>query len=154
MDSDGANLTLISDNASYESAPVYNCFDEKIYYRTNENICRMNLDGSGVEEFFDNNSEIDRLHFDGNGSRLLMGTSNMPQQLILLNIDNLDFEQITFGEDIDDADWSPTYSKVVFDCGTNNSLTHLYKLDISSGELEQIGNFYGHRPTWGFETGK
>ena len=156
MDKNGNNILRLTNDNYDDESPSFHPISGRIFFLSDRGghqyeVYSMNQDGSDIQRFLPFNFDVagDVVKWSPGGTMLLVLGMNYPNNLYIIEYPSYTIRQLTYGEDTDDADWSPDGQSIVFDVGNNNATNRLYIINEDGSNLHQIGNFYGHRPSWG-----
>ena len=155
MDSDGSNITRLTNNSTADSDPNWSHDGNRIAFVAtrdgNSEIYVMNVDGSSPVNLTDNDAEDISPAWSPDGTKIaFVSTRGEQQDIYVMDADGSNQTKLTDDEHLDDSpDWSPDGAKIVFASQRDDDYEIYTILADGSGET-RLTNSGGNdlSPVW------
>ena len=140
MDTDGSNMTRLTNNSTADSDPNWSPDGSKIIFVAtrdgNSEIYVMNVDGSSPVNLTNNEAEDISPSWSPDGTKIaFVSTRDSQQDIYVMDADGSNQTKLTDDAHLDDSpDWSPDDSQIVF-ASQRDGDYEIYKIQVDgSGE--------------------
>lgn len=156
MNSDGSNITALTNNAVYDHSPSWSPDGTKITYcsarNSNYEIFIMNSDGSNQVQITSNTANDYYPMWSPDGNKILF-YSNMDGdfEIYTINTNGSNLTQLTFNSTEDSyAKWSHDGTKIVFVSKRDGNSGEIYKMNADGSNQTRITNntINDYYPSW------
>ena len=143
MDTDGSNITRLTDNTTADLDPNWAHDGNKIAFVAardgNSEIYVMNIDGSGPVNLTNNEAQDISPAWSPDGTKIaFVSTRGEQQDIYVMDADGSNQTKLTDDEHLDDSpDWSPDGTQIVFASNRDGNF-EVYKMDADGSKAARL----------------